>query len=277
MTLRNQLFAAYIVAFTLVGIQAHANAAVTELAAADLTAFVKQHDTVVVQIFSFDPKCGGCPGADKKFDQLASKSYRKPVVFARVQWAVWQDMPKFDATTRVFGVPVQLFFKNGVQVDAIEVNFTDPRDELDTAEAIEEFAGRIAVAADIGKVFASPFVIELQPDQLSAFLKKHPWAMVQFLSSDINCGFCVGAAYSFNSAAKYRVDKQMPFARIQWGKPWRNVPTFGETFQVTGIPSQIIFRNSIKVGGLEGKPQDKNAVFRAMNEALEKPTIKTAP
>jgi hypothetical protein len=101
--------------------------------------------------------------------------------------------------------------------------------------------------------------------------------MVQFLSSDINCGFCVGAAYSFNSAAKYRVDKQMPFARIQWGKPWRNVPTFGETFQVTGIPSQIIFRNSIKVGGLEGKPQDKNAVFRAMNEALEKPTIKTAP
>jgi hypothetical protein len=171
MTLRNQLFAAYIVAFTLVGIQAHANAAVTELAAADLTAFVKQHDTVVVQIFSFDPKCGGCPGADKKFDQLASKSYRKPVVFARVQWAVWQDMPKFDATTRVFGVPVQLFFKNGVQVDAIEVNFTDPRDELDTAEAIEEFAGRIAVAADIGKVFASPFVIELQPDQLSAFLK----------------------------------------------------------------------------------------------------------
>jgi hypothetical protein len=275
--MKSKTLVALIVIFASMNLQAHANASVTELAAADLTAFVKRHDTVVVQIFSSDPKCGGCPGADKKFDQLASKSYRKPVVFARVQWAVWQDMPKFDTTTRVFGVPVQLFFKNGVQVDAIEVNFTDPKDEVDAAEAIEDFAGRSASGADFGKVLPSPFVIELQPDQLSAFLKKHPWAMVQFLSSDINCGFCVGAAYSFNSAAKYRVDKQMPFARIQWGKPWRNLPAFGETFQVTGIPSQIVFRNGVKVGGLEGKPQDKNAVFRAMNEALEKPTIKTAP
>lgn len=270
MTFLNRLSAGLIVAFTAVGMPAHANSLVTELAAADLAGFVKRHDTVVVQIFSSDPKCAGCPGADKKFDQLAAKRYRKPVVFARVQWAIWQDIPKFDANTKVFAVPVQLFFKNGVQLDAIEVNFSDPKDEVDTAEAIEEFAARSMAGTDVGKVFPSPFVIDIQPEQLSAFLRQHPWAMVQFLSSDLNCGFCVGAAYSFNSAAKYRVDKQMPFARIQWGKPWRGIPSFGETFQVLGIPSQVVFHNGTRVGGFEGKPQDRNAVFRAMNEAVEK-------
>lgn len=270
MTFKNRLRIALLVMSATVGMQAHASSLVTELAAADLASFVKRHDTVVVQIFSTDPKCGGCPGADRKFDQLAAKKYRKPVVFARVQWAVWQDMPKFDPSTKIFSVPVQLFFKGGIQVDSIEVNFTDPRDEMDTAEAIEEFAGRSVDSADLGKVFPSPFVIDLQPEQLSAFVRQHPWVMVQFLSSDLNCGFCIGAAYSFNSAAKYRVDKKMPFARVQWGKPWRDIPRFGTEFQPTGIPSQIVFRNGVKVGGLEGKPQDRNAVFRAMNEALEK-------
>jgi hypothetical protein len=270
MVLINILRAILIVALSTMGMQANGNNLVTELTAADLPGFLKRHDTVVVQIFSSDPKCGGCPGADKKFDQLAAKSYRKPVAFARVQWAVWQDMPKFEPNTKIFAVPVQLLFKNGVQIDTIEVNLSDSKDEVDTAEAIEELASRNVNSADVGKVLPSPFVIDLQPDQLPAFLKKHPWAMIQFLSSDINCGFCVSAAYSFNSAAKYRVDKQMPFARVQWGKPWRNIPSFGETYQVLGIPAQIVFRNGIKVGGLDGKPQDRNAIFRAMNEALEK-------
>jgi uncharacterized protein (DUF2141 family) len=141
----NPLRAVLAVALVALVIPAYAINLVTELTAADLAGFVKQHDTVVVQIFSSDPKCGGCPRADKKFDQLATKNYRKPVTFARVQWAVWQDMPKFDAATRVFGVPVQLFFKNGVQVNAIEVNFSDPKDEVDTAEAIEAFADRSVV------------------------------------------------------------------------------------------------------------------------------------
>lgn len=270
MSLKNLLSSALLVTLTSMGMHANASGPVTEVTAADLTNFVKRHDMVVVQIFSSDPKCGGCPGADKKFDQLAAKQYRKPVLFARVQWPVLQERPKFDTTTKIFSVPVQLFFKGGVQVDAIEVNFTDAKDEIDTAEAIEEFAARNVVGTDLGKVFSSPFVVDLQPEQLAAFLKKHPWAMVQFLSSDVNCGFCVGAAYTFNSAAKYRGDKQMPFARVQWGKPWSNTPNFGEVYKVVGIPSQIVFRNGIKVGGLEGKPQDRNSVFRAMNETLEK-------
>ena len=270
MTLLNQWRAVIALALIAPSAQAYSANLVTELAAADLAGFTKLHDTVVVQIFSSDPKCAGCPGADKKFDQLAAKRYRNPVVFARVQWAVWQDMPRLSPHARVFNVPVQLFFKGGVQVDSIEVNFTDPKDEMDTAEAIDEFAGRSVASINAGKVFSSPFVIELQPEQLPAFLKLHPWSMVQFLSSDINCGFCIGAAYSFNSAAKHRVDKQMPFARVQWGKPWGSIPSFGETFQLVGLPSQVVFRNGIKVGGFEGKPQDKNALFRAMNEAFEK-------
>jgi hypothetical protein len=254
--------------FVITSWQANAAPLVVELTAAELPVFVKQHDTVIVQMISSDPKCGGCPGADKKFDQLAAKRYSKPVVFARVNWAVWSDFPKFDAAIRLFSAPVQLFFKGGEQVDSIEVNFTDVKDIADTEAAIEEFVSRNP--SSIVKVFASLDVIELQPAQLPAFLMQNPSAVVQFLSSDLNCGFCISAAYTFDSAAKHRTDKKVMFARVQWGKPWRNIPQFGGTFSISGIPSQIVFYNGIKVGGFDGKPPDRNVIYKAMNEAFEK-------
>jgi hypothetical protein len=243
---------------------------VVELTAAELTSFVKKHDTVVVQMISSDPKCGGCPGADKKFDQIAARQYSKPVVFARVQWANWQDFPKFDPAIRVFSAPVQLFFKNGEQIDSVDVNFTDAQDIVDTTEAIEDFAALHLTKGGITRVLASPHVIELQPAQFQSFIAQNPWAVVQFLSSDLNCSYCISAAYTFNSAAKHRVDKKVPFARVQWAKPWRNIPNLSDSLKLVGIPSQIVFNNGTKVGGFEGKPQDRNAVFRAMNDGFDK-------
>jgi hypothetical protein len=243
---------------------------VVELTAAELTNFVKQHDTVIVQMISSDPKCGGCPGADKKFDQIAAKRYGKPVVFARVLWTNWQDFPKFDPSIKVFSAPVQLFFKNGEQLDSVDVNFTDAQDMVDTTEAIEEFAALSMTKGANTRVLASPHVIELQAAQFQAFITQNPWAVVQFLSSDLNCSYCISAAYTFNSAAKHRVDKKVPFARVQWAKPWRSIPNLSDSFKLVGIPSQIVFHNGIKVGGFEGKPQDRNALFRAMNDSFEK-------
>ncbi len=251
-------------------VNALAASPVVELSAAELTNFVKQHETAIVQIISSDPKCGGCPGADKKFDLIAAKRYNKPVAFARVQWAVWQDFPKFDASVKVFSAPVQLFFKNGEQIDSVDVNFTDAKDSVDTIEAIEDFAALSVSTGANSRVLGSPHVLELQPAQFQAFIAQNPWAVVQFLSSDLNCSYCVSAAYTFNSAAKHRVDKKVPFARVQWGKPWRNIPQLSDSFKLTGIPAQVVFNNGIKVGAFEGRPQDRNAVFRTMNEAFEK-------
>lgn len=259
---------------------AMAAAPVVELGADELIAFVKQHKTVVVQLNSADPKCGYCVGADKIFDQIAAKRYNKPVVFARVQWALWKDFPKFDPAIKIFGMPSMLFFKNGAQTDLIEGRHKEAAEIAEIEDTVEGFANYNPASAEDTKVLTSPYVIELRPEQFQAFISKHPWAVVQFISSDLNCGYCIGAAYSFNSAAKFRVDKSVPFARVQWPKPWRDIPNFGGAFSVGGIPTQVVFNKGKKVVGLDGKPQDRNAVFRLMNESFEKaaaPTTTASP
>jgi hypothetical protein len=247
-----------------------AAAPVVELSADELVAFVKQHKTVVVQLNSADPKCGYCVGADKIFDQIAAKRYNKPVIFARVQWALWKDFPKFDPSIKVLGAPSMLFFKNGAQTDVMPGGIKEAADIAEVEETVEEFANYTPASPEDTKVLTSSYVIELKPEQYQAFISKNPWAVVQFISSDMNCGYCIGAAYPFNSAARFRVDKSVPFARVQWSKPWRNIPNFGEAVSVGAIPALVVFNKGKKVGGLEGKPQDRNAVFRAMNEGFEK-------
>lgn len=247
-----------------------AAAPIVELSADELLAFVKQHKTVVVQLNSTDPKCGYCIGADKIFDQIAAKRYNKPVIFARVQWALWKDFPKFDPSIKIFGMPSLLFFKNGAQTDLLEGRTKEAADIAEVEDTIEEFANYTPASPEDTKVLTSSYVIELKPEQFQAFITKNPWAVVQFISSDMNCTYCIGAAYLFNSAARFRVDKSVPFARVQWPKPWRNTPNFGEAVSVGGIPALVVFNKGKKVGGLEGKPQDRNAVLRAMNEGFER-------
>ena len=86
----------------------------------------------------------------------------------------------------------------------------------------------------------------------------------------MNCKYCIGAAYAFNSAARFRVDKSVPFARVQWPKPWRNMPNFAEISPLGGIPAVFVFNKGKKVTELVGKPKTRNDVFRVMNEGFEK-------
>lgn len=279
--MRNELFAValrylrkfsvkLLVLGSLISANAFAAAPVVELSADELLAFTKQHKTVIVQLNSADPKCGYCVGADKIFDQIAQKRYKNPVIFARVQWALWKDFPKFDPSIKIFGMPSLLFFKNGAQTDVLEGGIKEEADIVEVVETIDDFASFTPTSSEESKVLASPHVIELKPEQFQAYISKNSWAVVQFISSDMNCTYCIGAAYAFNSAARFRVDKSVPFARVQWPKPWRNMPNFAEISPLGGIPAVFVFNKSKKVTELVGKPKTRNDVFRVMNEGFEK-------
>jgi thiol-disulfide isomerase/thioredoxin len=152
-----------------------AAAPVVELSADELLAFTKQYKTVVVQLNSSDPKCGYCVGADKIFDQIAEKRYKNPVIFARVQWALWKDFPKFDPSIKIFGMPSLLFFKNGAQTDVLEGGIKEEADIVEVVETIDDFASFTPTSTEESKVLASPHVIELKPEQFQAYiyLKTH--------------------------------------------------------------------------------------------------------
>ncbi len=256
---------------------AFANTLVVELSANEVLSFVAKHPSAVVQLNSGDPRCGYCVGADKLFDEIAAKPYSKPVVFARVQWALWKDFPKFEPAIKVFGMPSMLFFKHGVQIDLLEGRYKEPAEMADIHEAVELFASSTANPADPSKVLASAHVVELKPAQLLAYLATNPWAVVQFISSDVNCSFCLGAAYSFNSAARFRVDKNVPFARVQWPSPWRNIPVYANGILIDGIPAVKVFHEGKVVTEVTGKPRDRNDVFRVMNAGFDKVRASTAP
>jgi hypothetical protein len=88
-------------------------APVTELIPQELAAFVAKHEYVVVQMTSPDLNCGYCKGADDTFDRAAALPHEPKLVYARVQWKPWREIPDFGPLVRVYGVPEQYVFRNG--------------------------------------------------------------------------------------------------------------------------------------------------------------------
>jgi hypothetical protein len=93
-------------------------APVTELAPDKLAAFVAKNELVVVQLTSPDPKCKYCIGADKTFDQAAAQAKNPNMKFARVQWPVWHKMPNFAPLFETVGIPRQLVFRGGKEMQS---------------------------------------------------------------------------------------------------------------------------------------------------------------
>jgi serine protease inhibitor ecotin len=111
--LYNTLLAAAILASA----SAHA-APVTELSPDKLAAYVAKNELVVVQLTSPDPKCKYCVGADKTFDQAAAQATNPKMKFARVQWPVWHKMPNFAPLFSATGIPRQLVFRGGKEMQS---------------------------------------------------------------------------------------------------------------------------------------------------------------
>jgi len=88
-------------------------AAVKELRPDELAAFVAAHEYAVVQMTSSDPGCGYCKGADKLFDQAAALPHKPALVFARVQWTPWRQIPDFGGLIEIGWVPQQPVFHKG--------------------------------------------------------------------------------------------------------------------------------------------------------------------
>jgi hypothetical protein len=122
---------------------------------------------------------------------------------------------------------------------------------------------------------ATAAVTELKPQDVAAFVARHPMAVVQFTSPDRGCGYCKGADETFDEVAAQPSMNAVRFARVQWS-PWRKTPDFGELLQVYGVPEQQVFRNGRSVGAAGGRPADAEQLA-AKIEALLEPQAAAAP
>jgi len=124
-----------------------------------------------------------------------------------------------------------------------------------------------AVAVSCG-VNATAAVTELKPQELAAFVARHPLVVVQVTSPDRNCGYCVGADKTFDAVSAQSSMTAISFARVQWS-PWRNTPDFGSVMQVYGIPEQYVFKNGQERGTTRGRPADAAKLQTKIEALLE--------
>jgi hypothetical protein len=94
-------------------------APVTELKPDQVAPFVARNDIVVVQFTSSDKTCKYCIGAAEPFDEAAALNKNKSIQFVRVQWPVWHKMPKFEPLLTMYGVPRQVVFRKGKEMQSV--------------------------------------------------------------------------------------------------------------------------------------------------------------
>ena len=122
---------------------AQAQVQVHEIAAADLPAYVKANEKVMVLFTSPDRKCGFCVGADKGFAQAvqqlaASQTGNSEWRYIVVQWQPWRDFPPQVKDLGVGSVPSRGAFVHGKAVgwaDGRETNIDHLAQGLVTAQA----------------------------------------------------------------------------------------------------------------------------------------------
>lgn len=85
----------------------------------NLAAYLAQHETVVVQFTSPDPKCRYCIGADRLFDQAVAPARDPKVKYVRVQWPVWHRFPDFGSIHKPIGLPDHIVFQRGRAIGTI--------------------------------------------------------------------------------------------------------------------------------------------------------------
>jgi hypothetical protein len=114
---------------------------------------------------------------------------------------------------------------------------------------------RLLVCAGLFGLFsgANAQVVDITPDQLDSYVKRHQLVILQLTSPDKKCGYCIGTAETFDSAEKLLKDGQFKgrsdfvFVRIQWS-PWRAFPTnMPPWVTLYGVPEHQVIIDGKKV------------------------------
>ena len=122
---------------------AQANPVVSEVAAADLPAYLKAHEKVVVLFTSPDRGCGFCVDADKGFEQAVKRLGASQWRYAIVQWSPWRKLPPEVQALGVGGIPQRVAFVGGKAVgwvDGRERNIDYLVQGLQAAQAGQKWA-----------------------------------------------------------------------------------------------------------------------------------------
>ena len=109
-------------------------------------------------------------------------------------------------------------------------------------------------------------VEDVAPNKLMAYLETHDDVVLQFTSTDRECGYCTGADKAFERFAEKNAGR-MSFVRVQWS-PWQKTPeVLHGQFRIIAMPAQICIRNGKKVRAYPGIMLDKD---KAALERFEK-------
>jgi hypothetical protein len=101
-------------------------------------------------------------------------------------------------------------------------------------------------------------VIDVDPNDLTEYLKAHKNVVVQFTSPDKGCRPCVMAYKPFDQFALKNAE-QATFVRIEW-KPYHKFPKIVRTtYRLMGVPAQLCFRDGKKVAMHMGPMGERDA------------------
>lgn len=132
--------------------------------------------------------------------------------------------------------------------------------------------GRSAAAPPVPASAAaatSPFVKEVAPAELSAWLRKTKgWVVLQLSSYDAGCIYCVRANPAFNALAQSGQSKGFSFVRVSF-QPWTSVSRndFVAQYAVPGLPIFFTFQDGQLVRRHQGNA-DEATLRQALLDGL---------
>lgn len=216
---------------------------VEAVAPAAIAAYIQSHPDVLVQFNSPDARCRYCVESYPAFD-AAARAYGRAVRFVRVEWTPWNAFPKEVSGFDFGGVPTQIAYRAGKELARFDGSLMNRSDAFGAfvkqAYALNDTFPASAVAVD-----------EILPENLPAYLMRHPRAAVQFTSPDPNCQPCAASYVLFEEiAARHR--GRLAFARVQW-MPWQYVPAGSTThYKLRVVPEIKAFKDGQLVDTLAG-------------------------